>query len=131
MRISITSVLLVAWGAGSAAADPCEVMIARAPAELRAAVESALSAETHCSVALELRAVPTERLTIALKGSSEAAQAAIFGGLSTRAADLIRDDLEILGNVRKSEIEKARTEIVEIALRLEAEGSLDLGRGEE
>jgi hypothetical protein len=60
MRIFITSVLLVAWGAGAAAADPCEVMIARAPAELRAAVETALSAEAHCSVALELRAVPTE-----------------------------------------------------------------------
>ena len=60
MRIFITSVLLVAWGAGTAAADPCEVAIARAPAEVRTAIETALSAETHCSVALELRAVPTE-----------------------------------------------------------------------
>src|SRR5580704_9738352 len=60
MRIFITSVLLVAWRAGTAAADPCEVAIARAPAEVRTAIETALSAETHCSVALELRAVPTE-----------------------------------------------------------------------
>ncbi|HEY1816529.1 MAG TPA: hypothetical protein VGG74_29485 [Kofleriaceae bacterium] len=43
-----------------AGADPCEVTIARAPAELRAALDSALAAESHCRVALELRAVPTE-----------------------------------------------------------------------
>lgn len=78
-----------------------------------------------------LREVPTERLTIALKGAPDAIREAIFAGLSSRAADLIRDDLELLGHVRKSEIEKARVEIVETALRLEAEGNLDLGRGEE
>jgi hypothetical protein len=43
-----------------AGAEPCDVTIARAPAELRAALESALAAESHCRVALELRAVPTD-----------------------------------------------------------------------
>lgn len=78
-----------------------------------------------------LREVPTERLTIALKGAPESVTAAIFGGLSSRAAELMRDDLELIGNVRKSEIQKAREEVVEIALRLEAEGTIDLGRGGE
>ena len=42
-----------------------------------------------------------------------------------------RDDLEILGRVRKSDIEGARREVVQVALRLEAEGTIDLGRDEE
>ncbi len=78
-----------------------------------------------------LREVPTERLTIALKGASEHVLEAIFAGLSERASSLIRDDLEILGKVRKSEVEAARQEIVQVALRLEADGAIDLGREEE
>lgn len=78
-----------------------------------------------------LREVPAERLTVALKGAPDALCEAIFRGLSQRAVELLRDDLEILGHLRKSDVEKARVEIVEIALRMEAEGALDLGRGDE
>jgi flagellar motor switch protein FliG len=78
-----------------------------------------------------LREVPTERLTLALKGASDELLQAVFAGLSSRAADLIRDDLELLGNVRKSEVDRARLEVVQIALQLEDDGKLDLGRGEE
>lgn len=76
-----------------------------------------------------LREVPTERLTVALKDAAADVRDAILRGLSSRAATLIRDDLAILGHVRLSEVEAARKEIVEIALRLETEGTLDLGRG--
>ncbi len=76
-----------------------------------------------------LREVPTERLTIALKGAPQEVIDAIFLGLSERASALIRDDLEVLGKVRKSEVEGARQEVVQVALRLEADGVLDLGRG--
>lgn len=75
-----------------------------------------------------LREIPTERLTVALKGASEEVMEAILGGLSSRAAQMIRDDLELMAGVRKSEVEKARAEIVQTALRLEGEGKLDLGR---
>ncbi|MGA2450017.1 MAG: FliG C-terminal domain-containing protein [Polyangiaceae bacterium] len=75
-----------------------------------------------------LRELPSERLTIALKGASPELTEAVFAGLSARAAELIRDDLEVLGRVKKSEIEAARREIVEAALRLESEGRVDLGR---
>ena len=78
-----------------------------------------------------LREVPTERLTLALKGASKEAAEAIFAALSERAASLIRDDLEVLGKVRKSEIAAAQSEVVQVALRLEGEGTLDLGRGDE
>ena len=77
-----------------------------------------------------LREVPSERLTVALKGAGDAVIAAIFAGLSSRAAELIRDDLEVLGNLRKSEVEKARAEVVSVALKLESDGKIDLGRGD-
>jgi flagellar motor switch protein FliG len=53
---------------------------------------------------------------------------AIFAGLSQRAGELLKDDLELLGKVKKAELEQARREIVEVALRLESEGRVDLGR---
>jgi len=78
-----------------------------------------------------LREMPTDRLTIALKGADETVSAAVFSGLSERAANLIRDDLEVLGKVRKADIEAAQQEVVQIALRLEADGAIDLGRGDD
>jgi flagellar motor switch protein FliG len=77
-----------------------------------------------------LREVPSERLTYALKGAPPAVAEAIFRGLSSRAADLLRDDLEILTSVKRADIEAARKEMVQAALRLEADGRIDLGRQE-
>lgn len=75
-----------------------------------------------------LREVPGERVTLALKGASPEVASAIFAGLSSRAAEMMRDDLEILGRVRKADVEAARKEVVEAALRLETEGRVSLGR---
>jgi flagellar motor switch protein FliG len=75
-----------------------------------------------------LREVPVDRLTVALKGASDGVMQAVFAGLSSRAAELIRDDLEVLAGLRKSEVEKARVEVVQVALRLDSEGKISLGR---
>ena len=78
-----------------------------------------------------LREVATARLTVALHGAPQKVLDAVFRGLSTRAADLVRDDLENMGRVRRADVEAARREVVETALRLEADGKLSLGREEE
>ncbi len=75
-----------------------------------------------------LREVPTEQLVTALKGSAQEVLTAVFAGLSARAAELIRDDLELLGKIKKADVENARREVIEVALRLETEGRIDLGR---
>jgi len=77
-----------------------------------------------------LREVPSERLTISLKGASAEILNAVYSGLSSRAADLIKDELELV-KARKADIEAARREIVDVALRLETDGRIDLGREEE
>jgi len=78
-----------------------------------------------------LREIQGDRLVIALKGASDLVIEALLAGLSSRAAALVRDDLETMQNVKKADVLAARREIVSIALRLESEGQLDLGRSEE
>lgn len=74
-----------------------------------------------------LKYVPGDRLTLALKTASESMRTHIFSGMSKRAAERILEDLEMLGAVKLSEVEQAQLEIIEIALRLESEGTLSLG----
>ncbi len=74
-----------------------------------------------------LKEVAQERLVLALKTASEEVKQKIFAGMSSRAAQLLRDDLEAIGGVRLVEVEMAQREIVEAALKLEAEGRLSLG----
>lgn len=76
-----------------------------------------------------LKAVPGDRLTLAIKTASPELTAHIFSGMSKRAAERVREDLELLGAVRLADVEAAQQEIVEVALRLAAEGTLTLGGG--
>jgi flagellar motor switch protein FliG len=78
-----------------------------------------------------LKAVPGDRLTLAIKTASPELSAHIFSGMSKRAAERVREDLELLGAVRLADVESAQQEIVEVALRLAAEGTLSLGGGGE
>jgi flagellar motor switch protein FliG len=73
-----------------------------------------------------LESVPVERLTMALKTASDTLRAHIFASMSKRAAERIKEDMEIMGGVRLSDVEAAQREIVEVALRLDAEGTISL-----
>ena len=76
-----------------------------------------------------LRDVDSRRLSVALRGAPEALQEAFFGAMSSRAADMLREDMEAGGVVRLADVQAAQNEIVEVALRLEREGALVLPRG--
>ncbi|MGW8193657.1 MAG: flagellar motor switch protein FliG [Desulforhopalus sp.] len=81
------------------------------------------------SLQMILREINNDSLTLALKTASEQMKDKIYANLSTRAADMIRDDLEAMGPVRLSEVELMQQSIVKIALKLEDEGKLVLGPG--
>jgi flagellar motor switch protein FliG len=77
-----------------------------------------------------MREVSTETLTLSLKTCTDELKEKIFRNISSRAADLIKEDLEVMGPVRLSDVEKAQTEIVKVASRLEEEGKIVIvGRG--
>jgi flagellar motor switch protein FliG len=78
-----------------------------------------------------LREVPSARLTVALKGAEPAMREKIFANMSKRAADMLRDDLEVAGPVRVSEVDAAQKEVLMIARRLADAGQLTLAGGGE
>jgi flagellar motor switch protein FliG len=73
-----------------------------------------------------LEAVPVERLTVALKAASEQLVRHVFSSMSKRAGERIKEDMEILGNPRLADVESAQREIMEIAMRLNSEGTISL-----
>ncbi|MBS1210622.1 MAG: flagellar motor switch protein FliG [Proteobacteria bacterium] len=74
-----------------------------------------------------LREVQGDQLVIALKGAQPEMREKIFKNMSTRAAEMLREDLESRGPVRLSEVETAQKEILKIARRLSEEGQIMLG----
>ena len=76
-----------------------------------------------------LREVNTQTLAVAMKAASDEMKAKVKENLSTRAAEQIQEEMELLGPMRLSEVEKSQEEIVEIARKLEAEGRLKLDSG--
>ncbi len=77
-----------------------------------------------------LREVENDELAVALKTASEAMQEKIFKNMSTRAAEMIKENMEFMGPVRLSDVEQAQQRIVDIVRRLEETGEVIIsGRG--
>jgi flagellar motor switch protein FliG len=66
-------------------------------------------------------------LTIALKGASEEIRKRFFGNMSKRAAEMLKEEMEVLGAVRLRDVEKAQQDVVAIARKLEEEGVIVTG----
>jgi len=79
-----------------------------------------------------LRDLSNEDLILALKGASEEMQEKIFRNMSSRAAELLKDDLEAKGPVRLSEVETAQRAILDAAKQAADDGKISLGgKGED
>ncbi len=79
-----------------------------------------------------LREVSSESLIVALKGSNEALRDKVFKNMSQRAAEQLKEDLEIKGPVRLSEVEAQQRDILKLVRRLAEEGQVALGgKGED
>jgi flagellar motor switch protein FliG len=74
-----------------------------------------------------LREVQSEQLITALKGADTAIQEKIFSNMSSRAAEMMREDLEAKGPVRVKDVEEAQKEILSAAKRLADSGEITLG----
>jgi flagellar motor switch protein FliG len=78
-----------------------------------------------------LKVVDNQKLTIGLKTAPEEVKSKIFGNMSNRAANLLREDLEALGPTKLSDVEKAQQEIVNMVKDLESKGKAIISRGGE
>ena len=74
-----------------------------------------------------LKEVESESLIVALKGARPELREKILKNMSSRAAELLREDLESRGPVRVSEVEAEQKNILQIVRRLADEGEITLG----
>lgn len=82
------------------------------------------------SIQAIMREVSNDTLTLAMKTSTDDVKDKIFRNISSRAAEMIKEDLEVMGPVRLSDVEKAQGEIIKIVRKMEEEGKVVLaGRG--
>jgi flagellar motor switch protein FliG len=70
--------------------------------------------------------VDKRQLALALRGAQEELRAQIFKSMSSRAVEMLKEDMEVLGPVRSREVAQAQQEILNLARRLEAEGKVVL-----
>ena len=78
-----------------------------------------------------LREVEASDLSLALKGCSEEVANAIYRNQSKRAAASLKEDMEFLGPVRITDVEKAQQKIVSIIRRLDDANEIIISRGGE
>ncbi|MCZ6843562.1 MAG: flagellar motor switch protein FliG [SAR324 cluster bacterium] len=74
-----------------------------------------------------IKEVAQPELVLALKTASEPIKELIFASMSQRAADMLREDLEVMGPVKVSDVEKSQQNMVKIARRMEEEGKIVIG----
>ena len=74
-----------------------------------------------------LKEVSNDELILALKTASEGLAEMIFSNVSQRAAQIMKEDMEVMGPVKLRDVEIAQQNIIKIARRLEEEGKIVLG----
>ncbi len=81
------------------------------------------------AIQMVLRNVESATLALALKGTSAAVREKIMRNLSTRAAENLAEEIELLGPKRLSEVEEAQAKVVTEIRALEQSGQLVIMRG--
>jgi flagellar motor switch protein FliG len=79
-----------------------------------------------------LKNVENSQWAMALKGASQGLRDKIFANMSSRAADMLREEMQYLGAVKLSAVEQKQQEIVDVVRRLEDSGEIEVASaGEE
>jgi flagellar motor switch protein FliG len=81
------------------------------------------------SIQQVLKDVEMKDVALALKGTKDEVKDKIFANMSTRAAQMLREDMEFMGPVRRRVIEESQGRIVGIVRRLEEGGKITIQRG--
>jgi flagellar motor switch protein FliG len=78
-----------------------------------------------------MKEVSTQDLAKALRTANESIQEKIFQNMSDRAVEMLKEEMEYLGPLRLSDVEKAQQAIMAIAFRLKEEGKIFVEGGED
>lgn len=78
------------------------------------------------AIAAIVKAADKKVMTMALKAAPEEARAVFFGGMTERAAALLREDITSMGPVRARDCEEAQAQLVRLAKSLADKGEIML-----
>lgn len=78
---------------------------------------------------LILREVDNKELSLALKGTNEEVASKIYKNMSSRAAEMLKEEIEYMGPVKLRDVEEAQQKIVGVIRRLEDKGQIQVSHG--
>jgi flagellar motor switch protein FliG len=78
-----------------------------------------------------LQRVDKKVLTLALKGTMPELQNRFFSNMSTRAVEMMKEELDYMGQVRAKDVNNAQREIIDILRELDEQGIISLSTGGE
>lgn len=81
------------------------------------------------SIQVLLKEVDNSQWSVALKGANDEIKQKVFGNLSQRAAEMLKEEMEYLGPVRLSDVEAMQQQIVDTVRRLEDSGEIVVAGG--
>lgn len=81
------------------------------------------------SLQMVLREVDQKDLSLALKAAPQEVADKVFKNMSTRAADMLREEIEFMGPVKIRDVEEAQQKIVAVIRTLEEKGEIVISRG--
>jgi flagellar motor switch protein FliG len=65
-------------------------------------------------------------LAVALKGARDNLKAHLFKAMSSRAVEMLKEDMEVMGPVRMRDVGLAQQELLTLARQLESDGRMML-----
>jgi len=77
-----------------------------------------------------LKHVSTDELLVALKGAPDELAETFFSNMSQRAAEMMREDMQVMGPLKLSEVEEAQQSILKTVRKLDDDGEITLSKGD-
>ena len=78
-----------------------------------------------------LQRVDKKTISQALKGATDELQQRFFKNMSQRAVEMMNEEMEVMGPVKAKDIQAAQQKVVETVRKLEEEGVVKLGDGDD
>jgi flagellar motor switch protein FliG len=76
-----------------------------------------------------LQRIDKKTLTVALKGCSEELKTQFFRNMSSRAVEMLREDMDVLGPIKVKDVESSQQQIVAIIRKLDEDGVISIKGG--
>jgi flagellar motor switch protein FliG len=76
-----------------------------------------------------LQRIDKKTIAQALKGATEQQQSQFFRNMSSRAVEMMKEEMDLMGPVKMKDVHAAQQRLVEIVRKLEEEGIINLGPG--